>query len=121
MFSSNLDFSGNRIGRTPDLTANITIAQVLEIGDFGELEIAVDHYYNSGFYYSPQNTVEEPEYTLTNGRVSFLYTPLNLRLTGYAKNILETEYHYAKFQTDFGVNQTLGAPKQYGLRLEWQY
>ncbi|POP53965.1 TonB-dependent receptor [Zhongshania marina] len=121
LFSSNLDFSGNRIGRTPDLTANITIAQVLEIGDFGELEIAVDHYYNSGFYYSPQNTVEEPEYTLTNGRVSFLYTPLNLRLTGYAKNILETEYHYAKFQTDFGVNQTLGAPKQYGLRLEWQY
>lgn len=121
LFSNNLDFTGNDIVRTPELSGGLVLSQSVPIGSRHEVEIAVDGYYNSGFNYTPQNTVKEPEYTLMNGRISYLYVPWNLRMTAFGKNLTDERYHFSKFQTDFGVNQTLAPPLQYGLRLEWNY
>jgi iron complex outermembrane recepter protein len=121
LFTNNLDFTGNDIVRTPEMTGGISITQAISLGSDHEFEIGADYYYNSGFSYTPQNTIKEPDYTLTNGRVSYLYIPLGLRVTAFGKNLENTKYHYSKFQTDFGVNQTLSAPRQYGVRLELEY
>lgn len=121
LFSNNLDFTGNDIVRTPKYSGGIVLTQAIPVGDRHELEMGVDWYYNSGFSYTPQNTVKEAAYSLLNGRVSYHYIPWNLRLTAFGKNLTDERYHHSKFQTDFGVNQTLAAPVQYGLRLEWTY
>lgn len=120
-FTNNLDFTGNKIVRAPEFTAGLSLTQTLSVGFNHEFEIATDGYYNSGFAYTPQNTVTEPAYTLINARLSYLHIPTNLRVTGFAKNLTDEVYHYGKFQTDFGVNQTLAAPAKYGLRLQWSY
>jgi iron complex outermembrane recepter protein len=121
LFSNNLDFTGNNIVRTPKLSGGVVLSQAFPIGSRHEVEIAVDGYYNDGFNYTPQNTVKEPAYTLVNGRISYLFLPWNLRITAFGKNLTDERYHFSKFQTDFGVNQTLAPPLQYGLRLEWTY
>lgn len=121
LFSDNLDFGGNDIVRTPDTTGGVAITQAIPIGTDHEFEIGADYYYNSGFSYTPQNSVKEPSYTLLNGRISYLYVPLGLRLTAFGKNMENKRYHYSKLQTDFGVNQTLAAPRQYGVRVELEY
>jgi iron complex outermembrane receptor protein len=121
LFSNNIDFTGNDIVRTPKYSGGIVLTQTIPIGDRHELELGADWYYNSGFSFTPQNTVKEPSYNLLNGRVSYNFIPWNLRVTAYGKNLTDERYHNSKFQTDFGVNQTLAAPVQYGLRLEWKY
>src|SRR3546814_1482602 len=95
-------------------------AYEMRISDWSS-DVCSSDLYNSGFSYTPQNTVTEPSYTLVNGRVSYFFIPWNLRLTAFGKNLTKEHYHYSKFQTDFGVNQTLAPPIQYGLRLEWTY
>ena len=121
LFSNNLDFTGNNIVRAPELTAGVNVIQTFAIGLDNELEVSVDAYYNSGFAYTPQNTIEEPSYMIVNGRLSYYYIPWRIRLTAFGQNLDNERYHYARFQTDFGVNQTLAAPRQYGLRLQWDY
>src|SRR3546814_3287550 len=86
LFSNNIDFTGNDIVRTPKYSGVIVLTQTIPIGYRHELELSVDGYYNSGFSYTPQNTVTEPSYTLVNGRVSYFFIPWNLRLTAFGKN-----------------------------------
>ncbi|WP_428309738.1 TonB-dependent receptor [Hydrocarboniphaga sp.] len=47
--AGNLDFSGNRIPRTAKVTSSIGFVQTIGAGDNGELELAMDATYNSGF------------------------------------------------------------------------
>lgn len=121
VFTNDIDFTGNDIVRTPELTGGIAFSQAITLGINHEFEVGADYYYNSGFAYTPQNTVLEPSYTLLNARASYLYIPWELRLTAFVQNLEDERYHFSKFQTDFGVNQTLSPPRQYGLRLQWTY
>ena len=121
IFSGNLDFTGNEIVRAPKLSAGMSIVQSLLLGMDHELEFGFSGYYNSGFYYTAQNTVEEPEFLTIGSRIGYVYLPWDMRLTAFVKNALNEKHNIAKFQTDFGVNTTLAPPRQYGMRVEWTY
>lgn len=116
------DFSGNSIVRTPDFSGNIGIAYAFEFED-SELEVAADAYYNSGYYFSAQNTSrsEQDEYHVYNARISYLYLPWNVRFTAFGKNMGNEHYALSELPTDFGTNQQLAPPATYGIRLNWDY
>ncbi|MGQ0622886.1 MAG: TonB-dependent receptor [Panacagrimonas sp.] len=120
LIATHLDFSGNEIVRAPKLSGGLGIVQAIEL-ERSSVELAVDGYSNSGFYYDAFNTVEEKAYTLVNARISYLHAPWNLRTTLFGKNLLDERYHVQQFQTDFGINKTLAAPVEYGLRLTWEF
>ncbi|MDB5971504.1 MAG: hypothetical protein JWQ90_3954 [Hydrocarboniphaga sp.] len=117
--ASNLDFAGNRIPRTAKWTGSFGFVQTIEAGNSGEIELAADATYNSGFYWNAQNTpfVKEDAYTLIDARLSYLYRPWNVRVTAFGSNLTDERYHEAQFQTDFGDTVTLAYPRQYGLRV----
>ena len=121
IFSDQNDFTGNDIVRAPKWTAAASVIQTLPLTDDSELELGVDGYYNSGFFFGAQNSVSHPEYYTLGARAALFYIPWNLRITGFIKNIENKEYFIQKFQTDFGVNSTLGAPRQTGIRLGWEF
>ena len=121
VFSGSLDFTGNAIARTPKWTGNLSVAQTLAVGEASELEVSVDTYYNSGFFFDANNVVEEGRYVLLGAGVSYLYRPWNLRVIAQGRNLLDERYHYSRFPTDFGVSNTLAAPRTYSLRLAWSY
>ena len=121
VFVDGIDHSGNEIERTPKLSGGLALIQLFNLPWGDEFEVAVDAYYNSGFFYSAQNSdiYTEDKYTITNARISYLYVPWNLRLTAFGQNVLGEKYHLGLFQTDFGINSSLAYPERYGLRLNW--
>src|SRR5690606_34623604 len=76
------DFTGNEIVRTPELSGNVGLAYAFDLGR-GSVEFAGDLYFNSGSYYSAQNTAssEEDGYQVVNARASYSYEPWGTRLT----------------------------------------
>ena len=122
IFSQGNDFSGNDITRSPKLTFSSTVSKTWA-QDSGELEIAADYYYNSGFYYTSQNveSAEQESYDLVGARISYLYQPWNLRATVYGNNILDEYYSIGVLQADFGTNVSLGSPASYGVKLKWDF
>lgn len=116
------DFSGNELVRTPQWSGNIGLNYSTDIGP-GNLEVAADAYYNSGFHFSAQNTetTVEEEYYVTNARISYLIYDWSLRLTAYGKNLNNGRYHYTMQELDFGTASLLAPYASYGLRMNWDY
>lgn len=115
------DYSGNTITRTPRVTANLGLMKTFIIPG-GPLEIAADVYHNSGFYYLAQNgAYDEPAHTLVGARVSYLYEDWSLRLSLFGKNITDEQYNYGRFFTDFGKFDSLALPANYGARVNWEF
>ncbi len=121
VFSGRMNFTGNTIVRSPKYTATIGLVQTLQAGERGEVEIGADYYYNDGYFFTAQNSVEQGAHALLGARVSYLHIPWNLRVTAFGNNLLDERYNLGKFELDFGVNTTLADPRTYGLRLDWQF
>ncbi|WP_051361697.1 TonB-dependent receptor [Solimonas soli] len=112
------DFSGNRITRTPKLSGSFGLNQLIDgIGD-GNLELAANLYYNSGFYYLAQNsaTSKQDSYYVVDASISYLYQPWRLRTTLFGKNLTDEQYTYSKFVLDTGTLEYLAPPRTFGIR-----
>ena len=111
------DLKGNRIVRTPEWTYTAGINQSIPVRN-GSIEIGLDTYYNSGFFFLPQNSdlYARESYNLLNARVSYFYDPWGLQLTAFGENITDTVYNEVVFVDDFGRNQVLNSPPVFGLR-----
>jgi iron complex outermembrane recepter protein len=117
------DFSGNDIVQTPELTASATILQTIYLGADSELELAVDSYYNSGYYFTAQNisAMEQESYQTFDARITYFYNPWGLQLTLFGENITDERYFSSAVHIDFGPGRTLAAPAQYGARVKWTF
>ena len=115
------DYTGNVIPRTPEWTATLGLNKSFFF-DSSVIEIGTDVYYNSGFFYLPQNTEAsfQGEYHIVNARISYLYEPWNLRVTAFGNNLEDKKYTDGLFQTDFGVLSHLAKPVTYGLKVNWE-
>ncbi len=118
LFSSDNDYSGNRIVRTPRFTAVAGFSKTWDVPG-GSLEVGGDAYYNSGFFYTASNDprFDQPAYTLYGARISYLYVPWRLRATLFGRNLSDEKYSQGLIATDFGGNYTLAPPLTAGLKL----
>ncbi|HKY93015.1 MAG TPA: TonB-dependent receptor [Nevskiaceae bacterium] len=121
LFRGNLDFSGNTIVRSPKWSGGLGVSQLIDLPWNGQVELAVDGYWNSGFYYDAQNSVKEDRYSLLDARVSYLHEPWNLRVTLFGHNLTDEKYHVGILQNDFGKLSTVAYPAQYGVQLNWDF
>lgn len=87
----------------------------------GVLETGLDYSYNSGYYFDTQNTVKQPSYGVLNGRISYLYEALNLRITAFGKNLTDEQYYINRFETDFATNSLFAMPRSYGVTLSYSF
>lgn len=122
LFSSNNDYSGNEVVRTPKFTGVAGFSKTWNVPG-GELEIGGDVYHNSGFHYASSNDprFDQDAYTLYGARIAYLYAPWNLRATLFGRNLGDERYTQGLIATDFGGNFTLAPPITYGLRLNWDF
>ncbi|THD01844.1 hypothetical protein B1810_17740 [Panacagrimonas perspica] len=121
-FSSNNDYTGNRVVRTPEWTGQANLTKTWQVPG-GSLELGGDAYYNDGFYYASSNAknLAQKSYTVYGARVSYRYEPWNLRATLFGRNLGDEKYSQGMIATDFGANVTLAAPLTYGLRFDWAF
>lgn len=114
------DFSGNRIARTPRFSSNVAINQYLTFGEFGDIEIGLDYAFKSEFFLtSAENpNVMQPQYELWGGRLSWIYEPMGITVTGYVSNAKDELYAVQVMENDYGVQANYGAPKLYGAKIK---
>lgn len=123
LYTTGNNFNGKRIPRSPEFSGNLGLSQTININMGNTLEISVDYYYNSGFFYLAENSdfSEEGKYDLLGARVSYFYEPYSLRVTLYGKNILDEQYNYSRFTSDFGSSDHVAPPAQYGVRVNLDF
>jgi len=117
------DFSGNQVPRTPKWSSSVSINQYLELGDYGALEGGLDYSYKGDYYFTPQNSpyFVQPGYELWSARLSWIYEPWGVTVTGYVNNIKGEDYYATMLENDFGRLTNLAPPKLYGLKLKWDF
>jgi iron complex outermembrane receptor protein len=114
------DFSGNKAVRTPKYSGTIGPNYAATLPG-GVLELGLDYSYNSGYYFDTQNTSKQPAYSVLNARASYLYEPMNLRLTVFGKNLTDELYFINRFETDFATNSLYAASRLYGVTLSYGF
>ncbi|MHA7834271.1 MAG: TonB-dependent receptor [Algiphilus sp.] len=123
LLTTNNDFSGNRVVRTPRFSGNAGLTQSFSNVFAGNLEVGVSYYYNSGFFYLAQNTsnVEEDAYDLLDARISYSHGASGVRVSAFASNLLGSEYNISRFPNDFGTNDAPAPKRTFGIRLNYDY
>ena len=117
------NFTGNRVTRTPEFSGSFGVNQLINLGDFGELELNSTVYYNDGFFFLAQNSdiSWEENYYIVDASVSLLHFGSNVRLTAFGKNLNGAKYNYSQFHTDAGRSDYLAPPTSFGLRVAWDW
>ncbi|MFQ3200559.1 MAG: iron complex outermembrane receptor protein [Zhongshania sp.] len=117
------DFSGNRIVRTPRFSSNLSANQVINIGDFGRLEVGIDYYYNGGYNTTPQASpfYVQDHYETWAARVAYFYDPAGLQVTAFVNNAKDKTYAQSITQQDFGRTVSLAPPRTFGVRVKWNF
>jgi iron complex outermembrane receptor protein len=117
------NFTGNRVTRTPEYSGSFGINQLINLGDFGDLEFNSTVYYNDGFFFLAQNSdiSWEEDYYIVDASVSLLHFGSNVRLTAFGKNLNGAKYNYSQFHTDAGRSDYLAPPTAFGLRVAWDW
>ncbi len=121
-FTEGNDYSGNQVIRSPQFTGTATLSKTWQLPG-GPLEAAFDAYYTDDFFYEPSNrqATLQAAYWLLGSRLSYLYEPMNLRLSAGVKNLTDKFYTNGIFVTDYGVQPSIAMPRAYTVQLLWNF
>jgi len=113
------DFSGNKVPRVPEYMYVLGINQRIDFDSGHALELGIDTAYDSGFYFSAQNSefTKRGSVQHYNARISYIYLPNDFEITAYVKNITDELYAESAFESDFGAVLIADEnPRVFGLR-----
>lgn len=115
-----IDASGNDTIRTPKFTANLTAAYDVETesGTF-PLSLTVSH--NSGFFFSADNRLEQPAYTLINGSIGWEPVGRAYSVTVWGSNLTDEYYLAQGVPSGLGDLTSPSAPRTYGITLRTKF
>jgi len=87
------DLEDYRTPRAPKFSASFTAAytQPTEIGDF---QASATLYHNSGFFWEPDNQLEQPSYNLLSAAIDWTSPSDRIEIQVYGRNLLD-EYYYS--------------------------
>jgi len=119
-FSCLGDASGNRTPLAPKFSGSVGATYILPMGEMGEFRMSGLYSYNDGFYFEPDNRLEQPSYGLLNGSVAYRSNDKwGLELWG--RNLNNKVYHVqmvGSAVTDFAVP---AAPRTFGITFSYEY
>jgi len=114
------EVSGNRTPNAPELTASLGASYILPVGEQGQIRFSGLYSYNSGYFFDPDNRIEQENYSLLNASIE-LRPRDNLALEFWGRNLTDEEYAASKATTGTGVTSSIGAPRLYGFTLKFEY
>jgi iron complex outermembrane receptor protein len=120
------DFSGKRIARAPDWTANLGGDYTIPLS-VGSLVLSASAYYTSPYApfteaYNPANGKPyyyDKSYTLVNAAMNWIRGQYTLGV--YANNIGNTRYATLNQTNGNGQSEVLSQPRTYGVRVSYAY
>jgi len=117
-----LNSSGNRLQRTPEKQVSAGVDYTASIGGWGEaLKVSLNYSWQSDLFWATDNVAREPSYGLLDARVALSPEGEVWSVALWGKN-LNDELYRVNIIPFFGeeVSQ-FGAPRTYGLDLNWKF
>lgn len=109
--------TGNDMIRTPEVTANLTLAYAAPVWG-GTLQASVNEYYNSGFYWEAGNRLEQKAYHLLNAQVGWEPAGERWRISAWVRNLGDTVYQLYVVDTTAADAVAYAPPRQFGMTFE---
>lgn len=114
-FNTNNDFA-----RVPQESYSGAATYDLELGNIGSLQFRVSGTHTGDQYFDDANLFHEGSYTLWDSSITYSDAAKHLSVSLFGKNLGDTEYAYWGSSAG-GGNAFLGAPRTYGLRVNYKY
>ncbi|MFA5630627.1 MAG: TonB-dependent receptor [Porticoccaceae bacterium] len=114
------DGRGNDLIRAPDYTVNLGGSYTIPI-ETGRIAMAVNYYYNDGFFWEPENRLKQDSYSLLNAELSWSTLDERLKLSFFGKNLTDDKYSYQTSSGSFGDFVTAAAPRTGGVAVEYSF
>lgn len=118
--SMTIDASGNDTIRTPDFTANLTAAYDFETAS-GNFPVSLTVSHNAGFFFSADNRLEQPSYTLLNGSIGWEPASGAYSVTVWGSNLTDEYYLAQGVPSGLGDLTSPAAPRTYGITLRAKF
>ncbi len=112
-----IDYSGNRIQRTPEFQGNVGLDLNVPFSDDLEFQGNIQYGYQSKMYYGPDNTNLEPGYGLLDLRAGIGSADGKWQVYGYMKNATDELYRVSIIPFAGDEFSIFGAPQTYGVRV----
>jgi iron complex outermembrane receptor protein len=114
------DVSGLRTMNAPKFTASFGASYKVPVGETGEVRLSALYSYNSGYVFEPDNIAKQPSYSLVNASIE--YRPVEqLGIELWGRNLGNEKYAVQKITSGTGVTQSVGAPRTYGVNLNFSF
>lgn len=101
-----VELGGNTMPQAPRFTMSVAATYTLPTS-FGNFDLNVSLYHNSGFYWEPDNNFRNPRYNLLNASLTWRSEDEKYEVRVYGRNLLD-EYYFT-FQNS-GALGALGSP-----------
>ena len=114
------DLKGNDLIRSPDYTYSLA-ANYRIPSDLGEFNVNVTYYYNDGFYWEPDNRLEQEDYDIVNAEVGLTSSDEKWFFRIFGRNLTDSEYSYYSQESSTGDLVSAAPPRTYGASAEYRF
>ena len=112
--------AGQDMIRTPRFTGNIG-ANYSVPTSAGLIDATVDYYYNSGFYWEPDNRTKQPSYSIIDARLAWSPQNGHTKFWIYGKNLENKHYMWFSNSGSLGDDYAPAPPLTTGVGFEYSY
>lgn len=114
------DVSGNKVSNAPEWAATFGATYTVPVSETGEVRITGLYAYNDGYFFEPDNIMQQDSFHLLNASIEYRPTE-NLGIEIWGRNLTDAGYAAQKISTSTGTTQTNGAPRTYGVNLKFNF
>jgi len=114
------DAAGKTTVRSPDFVGNVTASYVIP-ASIGSFDFVAGGYYNSGFYWNPDDRIKQPVYTLVNASVTWTAPKADWDVRLWGKNLTGRRYYSYETDQEFGDDASPAPPLTYGISIGYHF
>lgn len=111
---------GNDTPLAPKFAGNLGATYNLSMGDTGNVDFSVMYNYNDGYYFEPDNRLEQPAFSTVNASVAYRPTQ-NWAVELWGRNLENKAYYVSKLSTSLADLSAPAAPRTYGVNVKYNY
>ena len=117
---SSFDAAGKTTVRSPDFVGNVTASYELPVS-IGSFDVVTGAYYNSGFYWNPDDRIKQPAYTLVNASATWSAPKADWDVRLWGKNLTSRRYYSYETDQEFGDDASPAPPLTYGISVGYHF
>ena len=117
---SSFNAAGKTTVRSPDFVGNVTASYTIPVS-FGSFDVVAGDYYNSGFFWNPDDRVKQPAYALVNASVTWTAPRADWDVRIWGKNLTDRRYYSYETDQEFGDDASPAPPLTYGITFGYHF